>query len=98
SVLAALGPEGGERWRAGNGPTGARGDAGCWRPLAAPWPAAGRRGLLVRRSLRAPAARTADGVVAPPVTPLATGVPGAGSRWTLARSCAEATGAGGLDH
>jgi SRSO17 transposase len=98
SVLAALRTEGWERWSAGDGTPGPRWSDGRWLPLAAPWPPAGRRGLLVRRRLRAPAALPASVVLAPPATTLATVGQVAGSRWTMARSCAEAQGDGGLEH
>jgi SRSO17 transposase len=98
SVLAALVTEGGERLSAGDGPKGPRWYDWCWLPLAAPWQPDGRRWLLVRRSLRAPAALTASVVFAPRATPLATVVQVAGSRWAIERSFEEAKGAVGLDH
>jgi len=70
----------------------------CWRPLAAPLEPSWCRWLLVRRRLSAPAAVTADVVLAPQATTLAEVVRGAGSRWTIERGVAAATGAVGVDH
>jgi SRSO17 transposase len=98
SVLAALVPEGWERWSAGDGPKGPRWYAWCWRPLAAPWQPDWRRWLWVRRRLSDPTELTAYVVFAPHTTTLATGVQVAGSRWTIERSFAEAKGAVGLEH
>jgi SRSO17 transposase len=51
-----------------------------------------------RRSLSEPAELTADVVLAPYATTLATVVQVAGSRWTIERAFAEAQGAVGLAH
>ena len=69
-----------------------------WLPLAAPLQPHWRRWLLVRRSGSDPTELTAYVVFAPQVTVLATVVQVAGSRWTVARCCEEATGEVGLDH
>jgi DDE superfamily endonuclease len=92
----ASGPaSGGSRLRAGEGAQGPRGDD--WRGLAWAEPVhpAGRRGLLVRRRVRTPHERPADGGLAPHDTPLAAVVPVGAARWPLAQRCAAATGAGG---
>jgi SRSO17 transposase len=95
---ATRAPAGGPRVRAGAGAPGPRGSDWAGLPLAAPWQPAGRRWLLVRRRRSAPTARPASGVCAPQATTVATVVPVAGSRWTVARCLAEATGEGGLEH
>ena len=97
ALLATLAPAGGCRWRAGDGAQGPRWDDWRWLPLAAPLQPHWRRWRWVRRRLRDPTDLTAYVVLAPQTAALATVVPVAGSRWTSARCCAEAKGAGGLD-
>jgi len=98
SVLAPRGPEGWDRLRAGDGANGPRWDDWPWLPLAMPLQPHWRRGLLVRRSLCDPTARTAYVVFAPEATGLETVVQVAGSRWTIERCFAEAKGEVGLEH
>jgi SRSO17 transposase len=98
SLLAALVPEGWTRLSAGEGAKGARWYDWMWLPLAAPGQPDWRRWLLVRRSLSDPTELTAYVVFAPHVTPLATVVQAAGSRWTIEQCFEEAKGAVGLDH
>src|SRR6185295_17288859 len=75
-LLARVEEEGGGRWKAGDGTTGARWCAWRWRPWAAPWQPHGRRGLLVRRRLSDPPERPASSVCAPETTVLAPVVQG----------------------
>src|SRR5262245_49204264 len=92
TILAALAAEGGGRVRAGAGAKGPRWSDWPWRALAAPRQPPWRRGLWVRWRLRAPTELPASVGCAPPVTVRATGVQGAGRRWTLERCFAEAQG------
>src|SRR5262245_40703518 len=98
SLLAALVPEGWSRLSAGEGAKGPRWYDWMWLSLAAPGQPAWRRWLLVRRSLSDPTELTAYVVFAPHVTPRATMVQVAGSRWTIEQCFEEAKGAVGLDH
>ena len=97
-AAASLPAEGWTRLRAGDGATGPRWYDWRWLPLATPLLPGGRRWLLVRRRLSAPADRTASVVFAPPAPPLEEVVRVAGSRWTIARGVEEAQGEVGLDH
>ncbi len=97
-LLASLPAEGWTRLRAGDGATGPRWYDWRWLPLATPLLPGGRRWLLVRRRLSAPADRTASVVFAPPAPPLEEVVRVAGRRWTIARGVEEAQGEVGLDH
>lgn len=98
TVLAALPAEGWTRCSAGAGTKGPRWYDWYWRPLAAPMQPEWRRWLVVRRSVSDPTDLTAFVVFAPWTTPLAEGVPVAGTRWTI-ESCFEAAkGEVGLDH
>src|SRR5712691_9177216 len=89
--------EGWCRLRAGDGAKGPRWYDWRWLPLAAPLQPHWRRWLLVRRSLSDPTELTAYVVCAPHTAALATVVPVAGSRWTIARCFEEAKGEVGLD-
>jgi SRSO17 transposase len=97
ALLAPLAAEGWCRLSAGDGAKGPRWYDGRWLPLAAPLQPHWRRWLLVRRSLRDPTELTAYVVCAPHTAALATVVPVAGSRWTIARCFEEAKGEVGLD-
>ena len=98
TLRAHLPTEGWQRHSAGAGAQGPRCYAWYWLPLADPMPPAWRRWLVVRRRLREPTELTASVVFAPPATPVAAAVQGAGARWTIESSCEAATGAGGVDH
>jgi SRSO17 transposase len=98
TVLATLPVAGWTRCSAGAGAQGPRWDAWCWLLLAAPMHAAWRRWWLVRRSIRQPTELTAFVVFAPQATALAEAVHVAGTRWTIASSCAAAKGDVGLEH
>ena len=97
-LLARLPAEGWTRLSAGDGATGPRWYDWRWLPLATPLLPGGRRWLLVRRRLSAPADLTASVVFAPQATPLEEVVRVAGSRWTIERGFEEAKGEVGLDH
>jgi SRSO17 transposase len=98
TMLATLRPAGWSRLRAGAGAQGPRWDDWTWLPRVAPLQPAWRRGLLVCRRVSDPTALPAYIVFAPQERTLATVVPVAGRRWTVAQGCAEAKGAGGLEH
>jgi hypothetical protein len=93
---APWGAEGWCRLSAGDGAQGPRWYDWRWLPLAAPLPPDWRRGLLGRRSLRAPTDLAASVGFAPHATGLDTVVQVAGSRGTMERCFAEATGEVGL--
>ena len=96
--LATLPEEGWTRLSAGDGAKGPRWSDGRWLPLAEPLEPGWRRWRLVRRSLRAPADLTASVVYVPQPTRREAVVRVAGSRWTIERSVAAATGEVGLAH
>ena len=97
ALLASLPVEGWTRLRAGDGAKGPRGYDWRWGSLADPVDPTWRRGLLVRRSLSAPADLTAYVVFAPQPTMLEDVVRVAGSRWTVESGFEVAKGDVGLD-
>lgn len=98
TLLASLPAEGWTRLSAGDGAKGPRWYDWRWLPLAAPLDPGGRRWLLVRRSLSAPAELTAYVVFAPQGPTREAVVWVAGSRWTVESSFEAAKGEVGLDH
>ncbi len=98
TIVAPLGTERWDRLSAGDGATGLRWDDWTWLPLVAPWPPDWRRWLLVCRRLSPPTEVTADVVLAPQATALATVGVVAGRRWSGEQWFAEAKGEVGLDH
>src|SRR5919199_429412 len=82
TLLAQLPEEGWERLSAGAGSTGPREDDWLRLPIGSGLQEAGRRWLLIRRSISDPSELTAYVVVAPLETALETLVKVAGTRWT----------------
>jgi len=97
TVLAALPADGWTRRSAGVGTKGLRWDEWRWLPLAHPLLPAGRRWLLVRRSVSDPTALTASVVFAPHASSLEAVGRVAGSRWTVESGFEAAQGEVGLD-
>ena len=98
TLLATLPAEGWERLSAGAGAKGPREDDWLRLPIGSGLQEAGRRWLLVRRSLSDSAELTAYVVFAPAGTTLATLVKGAGTRWTVESDFETTKGEVGLDH
>ena len=97
ALLASLPGEGWVRRSAGDGAKGPRWYDWRGLPLADPLEPGWHRGLLVRRSRRAPLELTASVVCAPHATSLPEVVRVAGSRWTVESGVEEAKGEVGLD-
>ena len=98
TLLAQLPAEGWERLSAGAGAKGPRAYEWVRRPIGSGLQEAGRRWLLVRRSIGDPQELTAYVVFAPGGTALATLVRVAGTRWTVESDFETTKGEVGLDH
>src|ERR687885_669563 len=98
TLLTNLPAAGRERLSAGMGAKGPREDDWLLLPIGSGLQEAGRRWLLVRRSLSDSAELTAYVVFAPAGTTLATLVKVAGTRWTVESDFETSKGEVGLDH
>ena len=98
TLLAKLPAEGWERLSAGAGAKGPREYDWLLRPIGTGLQEAGRRWLLVRRSISEPTELTAYVVFAPLGTALETMVMVAGTRWTVESDLETTKGEVGLDH
>src|SRR5919199_2566428 len=98
TLLAKLPPDGWTRLRAGSGTKGLRWYAWLRLPIGSGLQEAGRRWLLVRRSLSEQQELTAYVVVAPLETALETLVRVAGTRWAVESDFETTKGEVGLDH
>ena len=98
TLLKTLPAEGWERLSAGTGAKGPREYDWLRLPIGSGLQEAGRRWLLVRRSVSDPCELTAYVVFAPVGTVLATLVKVAGTRWTVESDFETTKGEVGLDH
>ena len=98
TLLATLPADGWQRLSAGAGAKGPRDYDWLCLPIGSGLQEAGRRWLLVRRSITEPTELTAYVVFAPVGTTLATLVAVAGTRWTVESDFETTKGEVGLDH
>jgi SRSO17 transposase len=98
TLLATLPADGWQRLSAGAGAKGPRDYDWLRLPIGSGLQEAGRRWLLVRRSISDPTELTAYVVFAPVGTALATFVAVAGTRWTVESDFETTKGEVGLDH